>query len=116
MFKDCKTGGYNLESTYTEGQRLIALILLIAIAYTCAILSGRQSRKLGMQKYLGRLQELKRSSRRHSTFWLGLYGQLWVGAMEQWADLAIQLMRLKPNKLPYFQQGLRAMNLIQSTL
>ena len=67
-------------TTYAEGQRLIALILLIAIAYSCAILSGRQSRKMGVQKYLGRLQELKRSSRDHSTFWLGLYGQLWVGA------------------------------------
>jgi hypothetical protein len=63
MFKDCKTGGYNLESTYAQGQRLIALILLIAIAYSCAILAGRQSRKLGVQKYLGRLQELKRSTR-----------------------------------------------------
>ncbi|MEH2005801.1 hypothetical protein [Nostoc sp.] len=27
MFKDYKTGGYNLESTYADGQRLIALIL-----------------------------------------------------------------------------------------
>ncbi len=36
MFRDCKTGGYNLESTHTDGQRLMALILLIAIAYTCA--------------------------------------------------------------------------------
>jgi hypothetical protein len=116
MFKDCKTGGYNLESTYADGQRLIALILLIAIAYICAVLTGRQSRQLGVQKYLGRLQELKRSSRRHSTFWIGLYGQLWIGAMEQWADLAQHLMRLKPNKLTYFQQGLRAMTLIQSTL
>lgn len=34
MFKDCKTGGYNLESTYAKGQRLVALILLITIAYT----------------------------------------------------------------------------------
>lgn len=44
----------------------MALILLIAIAYTCAILTGRQSRKMGLQKYLCRLQELKRSSRRHN--------------------------------------------------
>jgi len=115
MFKDCKTGGYNLELTYASEQRLIALILLIAIAYSCAILAGRKTRSLGLQKYVGRLQELQRTSRRHSTFWVGLYGQLWVGAMEQWADLAIELMRTKPNKLPYFQQGLRAMSLIQST-
>jgi hypothetical protein len=114
MFKDCKTGGYNLESTYTEGQRVMALILLIAIAYTCAILLGRQTRQAGLQKYIARLQQLQRSSRRHSTFWIGLYGYLWVGAMEQWASFASQLMQLKPHKLLYFHKGLRAMTLIQS--
>ncbi|MHC0064187.1 hypothetical protein ACWATR_15015 [Nostoc sp. UIC 10890] len=116
MFRDCKTGGYNLESTHTDGQRLMALILLISIAYTCAILVGRNSRQMGVQKYVGRLKELRRLHRRHSAFWVGLYGQLWIGAMEFWADLADELMRLKPNKLPYFQQGLRAMTLIQSAL
>lgn len=116
MFKDCKTGGYNLESTYATGQRLIALILLVAIAYSCAVLTGRTSRQIGLQKYVGRLQELKRSMRRHSAFWIGLYGCLWVGAMEFWSDLAIALMRFKPDKLPHFQKGLRAMALIQSTL
>ena len=116
MFKDCKTGGYNLESTHADGQRLISLILLIAIAYTCAISSGRNSRQMGLQKYVGRLKELQRLHRRHSAFWIGLYGQLWVGAMEFWADLADEFMRLKPNKLPYFQKGLRAMSLTQSAL
>lgn len=116
MFRDGKTGGYNLQASYASGQRLIALIILIAIAYSCAILAGRKVRSLSWQKYLGRLQELRRTSRRHSAFWVGLYGQLWVGAMEQSADLARQLMRLQPNKLPYFQQGLRAMSLILSAL
>jgi hypothetical protein len=116
MFKDCKTGGYNLESTQTTGQRLIALILLLAIAYTCAVLAGRRSRTMGLQKYLGRLQQLKRITRRHSTFWIGLYGHLWIGAMELWSELAAALMALKPHKLPYFHKGLRAMTLIQSAL
>ncbi|RCJ31356.1 transposase [Nostoc minutum NIES-26] len=116
MFKDCKTGGYNLESTHADNQRLLALILLIAIAYTCAILAGRNSCKMGLQKYVGRLKELKRLHRRHSAFWVGLYGHLWVGAMEFWADLAYEFMRLKPGKLPYFHKGLRAMALIQSAL
>lgn len=47
---------------------------------------------------------------------LGLYGQLWVGAMEFLSDLADDFMRLKSAKLPYFQRGLRVMRLIQSTL
>lgn len=85
-----------MESTYAKGQRLIALILLITIAYTCAIRADRQYRHMGLQKYVGRLQELKRASKRHSPFWVGLYGHLWVGAMEHWSDLALSLIRLKP--------------------
>lgn len=94
----------------------MSLILLIAITYTCAVLVGRKLRQIGLHKYLGRLQELKRSHRRHSTFWIGLYGYLWIGAMELWAGFAHELMQLKPHKLLHSQQGLRAMTLIQSTL
>lgn len=50
------------------------------------MLAGRNSRSLGLQKYVGRLKELQRFHRRHSAFWIGLYGQLWIGAMEFWAD------------------------------
>ena len=114
MFKDCKTGGYNLEASHATNNRLIALILLIAIAYSCVVLSGRQVRQMGLQKYVGRLQELQRIQRRHSAFWVGLYGCLWVGAIEFWQNLAAELMCLKPHKLPYFKRGLRAMALIQS--
>ena len=32
MFKDCKTGGYNLEGSKAHTQRLTNLVLLIAIA------------------------------------------------------------------------------------
>lgn len=116
MFKDCKTGGYNLEASHANVTRLIALILLIAIAYSCAVLAGQKLRQSKMQKYIGRLTELRRRERRHSTFWLGLYGHLWVGALEVWADLAQELMRLKPAKSPHFQRGLRAMTLIQSSV
>lgn len=68
MFKDCQNGGYNLESTHATGQLLIALILLIAIVYTIAGSADRNSRKMGLQQYVGRLQELKRYARRHSAF------------------------------------------------
>ena len=33
MFKDCKTGGYNLEGSKTSSDRLIRLIILIAAFY-----------------------------------------------------------------------------------
>jgi hypothetical protein len=56
MFKGCKTGGYNLEKSYACDD-LKTLILLIAFAYSCAILQGRKFKQRGIQKYIGRLIE-----------------------------------------------------------
>jgi hypothetical protein len=78
MFKDCKTGGYNLEKSYACDNRLKTLILLIALAYSCAILQGRKFKQRGIKKYIGRLIESRQSQRRHSSFWIGLYGQSWA--------------------------------------
>jgi hypothetical protein len=78
MFKDCKTGGYNLEKSHANNQRLSSLILLIAIAYSCAVIQGQKIKTMGIQKYVGRLTEYGRSIRRHSSFWIGLYGQSWA--------------------------------------
>jgi Transposase DDE domain. len=114
MFKDCKTGGYNLEKSHANNQRLNSLILLIAIAYSCAILQGQKIKNMGIQKYVGRLTECGRSIRRHSSFWIGLYGQSWVVGMEFCQDIVTELMRLRRNKLPFFQRGMRAMSLILS--
>jgi len=113
MFKDCKTGGYNLEGSKASIQRLTNLVLLIAIAYTCASLQGQKIKKLGQQKYINRLKELNRSIQRHSNFWVGLYGQMWIAAMECCTEWLAELMRIRRNKLPFFQRGLRAMSLIQ---
>jgi hypothetical protein len=112
MFKDCKTGGYNLEKSHANNDRLKNLILLIALAYTCAILQGQKIKRMGVQKYIGRLSESHRWQRRHSSFWIGLYGQSWVIGMEFCAEIIAELMRIRRNKLPFFQRGLRAMSLI----
>jgi hypothetical protein len=49
MFKDCKTGGYNLEKSHASTERLKTLILLIAFAYSCATLQGKEIQKLGIK-------------------------------------------------------------------
>lgn len=116
MFKDCKSGGYNLEKCQAKDERLISLVLLITLAYSCAIFRGRKIKKMGVQKYICRLQEIDRLTRRHSTFWVGLYGQLWVSGWDFCQELVEQLMRLNLNKLPFYQRGLRAKRLILSTL
>ncbi|MDJ0694016.1 hypothetical protein [Mastigocoleus sp. MO_188.B34] len=52
MFKDCKTGGYNLEVSKAINRRLKNLVLLIAIAYTMSALKGKLIKHLGFQKYI----------------------------------------------------------------
>lgn len=113
MFKDCKSGGYNLEGSNASVERLTNLVLLIAIAYTCAGLQGQAIKSSGQQKYIGRLKELKRLQQRHSNFWIGLYGQMWIAALESCSDWVRNLMIIRPNKRTFFQKGLRAMTVIQ---
>jgi len=52
MFKDCKTGGYNLEKSHADNQRLNSLILLIAIAYTWTPPSGSNNRHIAKKIYV----------------------------------------------------------------
>ena len=45
MFRDYKTGGYNLEGNGLRGERLIKIILLMAIVYSSAIFEGTEMSK-----------------------------------------------------------------------
>ena len=48
MFRDCKTVGYNLEGRGLRGERLVKIILLMAIVYISAIFQGPEmSEKAG---------------------------------------------------------------------
>ena len=114
MFKDCKTGGYNLEGSHASIERLTRLVLLIAIAYTCATLKGKAIKSTGQQNYVNRFRKVQQSLTKNSNFWIGLYGDVWVIGMEFLSDWSQKLMRMAPNKLPFFQRGLRALSLIQS--
>lgn len=115
MFRDFKKGGYNLEDTNIEGERFISLVLLMALAYTSATIQGQQIKRKGIQKYVARIKEYGRSERRHSSFYIGLYGQTWVNFKAICMKLITELMRLNPNKRKYYQQGMRAMKLVEST-
>lgn len=114
MFRDFKKGGYNLEDTNVAGERFIALILLIALAYTCATISGQQIKRKAIQKYVGRVKEYRRIEKRHSSFYIGLYGQTWVNFMQDCMELVTELMKLNRNKQKYYQRGLKAMKLVMS--
>ena len=114
MFRDCKTGGYDLEGTSLKEDRLINMILLMTLAYTWAIFQGTELKKKQVQKYVSRRKEPKKTYRRRSTFGVGLDGEKWVNYLEQYSEEVEQLMKLTPNKRRFYQQGMRAATLIQS--
>jgi len=115
MFRDFKSGGYNLEDTNVSGYRLTSLILIVAFVYSSATFKGQEIKKKGVQKYIGRVREYGRLTRRHSSFYIGLYGQDWVRFMDICWGLVEELMQLNRNKLEYYLRGMRAMELITAT-
>jgi hypothetical protein len=116
MFKDCKTGGYHLEGSSASIRRLTNLVLLIAIAYTISTLKGKSLIRKGQKEYISRLRKVKQVMTKNSKFLLGLYGQVWIIAQRLVPDWVEKLMRLNRNKLPFYQRGLKAMELIQQGL
>ncbi len=113
MFRDCKSGGYNLEGSQANAQRLTNLILLIAIAYTASCLVGLKIRNTGHQEYINRLKLEGKNRPRHSYFWTGLYGTTWILSMDICWGWVEKLMLTTLNKLPFYQKGLTAMKRIQ---
>jgi len=116
MFNDCKTGGYNLEGCQASPDKLIALIILIALAMTAAWLQGKRTQLQGQEKYVCRLKEPGRNRRRHSKFWIGLYGENWLIALDCCQDWLEFMMSLVPNKRAFYQKGLRARKLMEQPL
>ena len=116
MFKDCKTGGYNLEGSGANPERLVRLILLIALAMTSAWLQGQRTLLQRQQTYVCRTQEKARRHKRHSNFWIGLYGQNWIVAFHECQAWVQELISSIHNKQTFYRKGLRAMALIQQAL
>ena len=95
MSPPTKTGGYNLEGCQASPDKLIALIILIAMAMTEAGLRGKKTQLQKQEKYVCRPQELGRNRRRHSKFWIGLYGENWLIANDccrEWVESRDEFM------------------------
>lgn len=116
MFKDCKTGGYNLEGSQASQDKLVRLILLIALAMTSAWLQGEKLCSLGKSSYICRPKEAGRTRRRHSNFWVGLYGHNWIVAFHECQAWVEELITSVRNKRTLYQRGLKALTLIQQAL
>jgi len=116
MFRDCKTGGYNLAGSKAAPDRIVRLILLIAISLTSAWLQGQRTQLQRQHPYVCRPQPQSRTRFRHSNFWIGLYGQNWIVAFHQCQVWVEELIGSIGNKQAFYRQGLRAMTLIQQAL
>jgi len=84
MFRDFKSGGYKLEGTNVTGERLVVMVLLIAILYTTAYNAGKKI-KMGIQKYMVGWKRQGEMSDSTAAFIL-VYGQTWVRLVEQCAE------------------------------
>jgi Transposase DDE domain len=114
LFRDLKRGGYCLESAKVRGQRLVNLVLFMAIAYTSAGLKGRQWNAQGIKPYVTRVvQEAHRRYPRHSHFHIGSSGLIWANAWQHLQDHLFALLRLNPNKRRFYLRGLKAMATVQ---
>jgi Transposase DDE domain len=114
MFRAWKRGGYCLESAKVRGQRLLNLVLLIAIAYTTSTLQGRRYTAQGIQDYVSRTDtEPGRHYLRHSYFYMGYFGATWAQVGGNVQHHLRTLLRLIPNKRRLYAKGFRAMMLAQ---
>jgi len=114
MFRDCKTGGYNIEGSGLRGDRLIKIILLMTIAYSSAIFQGTEIQKKQVQKYVSRRWEPRKKYRRRSTFGVGKDGEQWINYLARYSEYVQELMKLTRNKRRFYQQGIRAATQIGS--
>ena len=114
FFRDYKSGGYQVESTRLNPKRLSGLFVLLALAYTSAVIQGHEVRIQGLASYICRAQEGRRMRRRHSDFWIGLYAQAWLDGMDLATPWLESWIQLSGNKQSYLQRGLDAASRLQA--
>ena len=83
---------------------------------TSAWLQGKRTKLQGQEKYVCRLQETGRTRKRHSNFWVGLYGENSLVAFDSCQEWVESMLSLVPHKKPFYQKGLRAIKLIGQPL
>jgi hypothetical protein len=78
--------------TKVSESRFLALVLLIAIAYSLNTMRGQKLNNLPHRVYICCLKESNRSAKRHSDFWIGTYGTFWVESIDIFSELAFSLI------------------------
>ena len=108
-----KLGATTSEGTGLTADRLIKMILLMTISYSCDVIEGTIVKKKHLQKYVSRAKEPQRTYRRRSTFGSGNDSQQWMNYLEKYTQPVEELMKLTRNKRHFYQRGLRAATLLR---
>ena len=103
MFRECQTGGYNLEGSGLRRDRLVKIILLMAIIDSSAIFQGTEIQKKQVQKYVSRRKDKYQKYRRRSIFSLGQDGEQWVNYLDKHCESVRELISLTRNKRRFSQ-------------
>jgi hypothetical protein len=115
MFRDFKAGGYNLEGSKLEPEQLSKLMILVAIAYTSAMLEGQKIKRMGIQKYVTRPETKSKGQRRHSAFYVGQHLHHWLRLEQLCQETVDELLQINRRWLNYYKKGQRAIELVLST-
>ncbi len=116
MFRDYKSGGYNLEGTGLRGNQLNSIILVMFLTYLKSTLQGDEINRHQEKKYVCHPKEAGRIYRRRSTFGVGLDGDNWVKNLEQYHQLTAELTSKFPHRRRFYQRGIRIQTPICSSL
>lgn len=94
----------------------MTLVLLIAIAHTCATTQGQRLKQKALQKYIARPETKGRTHKRHSAFHIGLTAYRWVPCWQCCQPQIQALLRLDRNKIEYHLRGFRAIDTVLTML
>lgn len=114
MFRDFKSGGYSLEGSKLDKKYLSKLIIVIAIAYTSATVTGKKIKGMGFQKYIVRPESSGSGQRRHSSFYVGQHLHHWVHLHQIFQKNIQELMQIGRHRLADYIRGQRAISLVKS--
>jgi len=115
MFRDFKSGGYHLEGTKLASEQLSKLMIVVAIAYTSALLQGQQIKRMGIQKYVVRPELKSSSQRRHSAFYVGQQLPIWLQLQQLCQKTLDELLQINRRWINHYKRGQRAVELALST-
>jgi len=78
------------------------------MAYTASYYHSKLLKKSGEQNYICRLTESKQKYKRHSDFWVGMYGKLWVITWEYLVEIVDIMMNFHPQKKLNYPRGIKS--------